>query len=132
MPKQPRLITFVLCVFGIASVYMICQAQTPETVKADPDVPPSLFTAGPVEPLRNMVGNVEVHLLRSSNDRDETVGGTLIGLDGNWVVIRVDHMEDERKGADFQWIPVSNIERMIQTTVHPERQAHSTNQPING
>jgi len=79
-----------------------------------------------------MVGNVEVHLLRSSNDRDETVAGTLIGLDGNWVVIRVDHMEDERKGADFQWIPVSNIERMIQTTVHPERQAHSTNQPING
>lgn len=128
MPKQTRQIALVLLVSAIVPVYLVSHAQTPEVAKSNSDVPPSLFTAGPVEPLRDIAGSVELHLLRALNERDTTISGDLVGLDGNWVVIRVDHMNKEPRTSDFQWIPVSNIERMIQTTVHPERRASSTNQ----
>jgi len=128
MLKPARHTTIALFVFCIASVYLVCQAQVPEPGKEGQAPPPSLFTAGPVEPLRNMAGNVTVQLHRFSNERDNSVTGALVGLDGNWVVVRVDQLNEERKTSSFQWIPVSNIERMIQHTVYPDRQAAPNNQ----
>jgi hypothetical protein len=131
MLRHTRPITLILFAIAIASVYLVCQAQPsdPAKPKAGTDVPQSLLTAGPIEPLRVMAGDVEVWLHRSETERDKKVIGALIGLDAYWVVVRVDHMNDESKRSDFQWIPVSNIERMIQTSVHPERLFPALNQP---
>lgn len=125
MHKQIRHGLILLAVFCVVPFYLLCQAQPPENANAAQEVPRSLLTGGPIEPLRDMAGAVEVRLLRSTNDRESAVKGDLIGLDGNWVVVRVDHLTGEPKRSTFQWIPVVNIERMIQTTVYPQRLSRS-------
>ena len=128
MLRHTRPMRLIVFAFAIISVYLVCHAQPPEIAKTGTEGSSLLLKAGPVEPLRNMVGRVEVWLQRSSTEPDRKVRGDLIGLDPNWVVVRVDHMNDEPKRSDFQWIPVANIERMIQHTVHPERLAPLSSQ----
>ena len=118
LPRNTSAAMFALC---IASSFLVCQAEDSELLKQHQAVPRSLLTAGPIEPLRDMAGEVTITLHRSSNQQNSSITGELIGLDGNWVVIRVDHMNAPRKTADFQWIPVANIERMIQHKVYPDR-----------
>ena len=106
----------VIAVFGfcIASVYFVCQAQGPVAEKANVPLP-SMVTAGSVAQLRDMAGDVTVTLIQAANSRGAgaTVTGQLVGLDEDWVVVRL--------GAELHWIPVSNVERMIQRPIRPEQ-----------
>ena len=102
MLRHTRPMTLIVFAFAIMSAYLVCHAQPPEIAKTGTEGSSLLFQAGPVEPLRNMVGRVEVWLQRSSTEPDRKVRGDLIGLDPNWVVVRVDHMNDEPKR------PISN------------------------
>jgi hypothetical protein len=108
-----------LLTMAVGSGYLLCLAQGPQTPGANKAtaVPQSLFRAGPIEPLRDLAGQVQVVLLKSNGQSD--VSGSLVGLDGDWVVVRQDFTEE--KPSEFQWIPVKNVERMVQSTVHPER-----------
>jgi hypothetical protein len=108
---------------SLGSGYLLCLAQGPQTSSAKnaTAVPQSLFGAGPIAPLRDMAGQVTVVLRELHSDGKRLVSGSLVGLDGDWVVIRQDYIGADEKPSEFQWIPVKNIERMVQTTVHPER-----------
>lgn len=124
--------TLLLVACASASVYLVCYAESPvETPSAAEAqaIPQELFRAGPIEPLRDMAGEVKV-FLRESQKGAQTISGALIGLDSAWVVVRVDHMRGENKYSDFQWIPVSNIQSMTQSKVYPKRLKTIPNQIV--
>ncbi|HEY4262777.1 MAG TPA: hypothetical protein VGM98_21640 [Schlesneria sp.] len=124
MQSLTRRTVLFLFAASIGSGYMICLAQGPQVAPTDKSttVPRSLFGAGPIEPLRDMAGHVQVYLLDLHSGEKRVVSGSLVGLDGHWVVVRQDFVGAAEKPSEFQWIPVKNVERMIQTTFHPERQ----------
>lgn len=119
MQNFTRRAALFLIAGSIGSGYLLCLAQGPQAPANPAPFPKALAVAGPIGPLRDMAGHVQIYLLNHAGQR--TISGSLIGLDGDWVVVRVDHMETEERTSEIHWIPVKNIERMIQTTVHPER-----------
>jgi hypothetical protein len=123
MQSLTRRAVLFLFAASLGSGYLLCLAQGPQTppAKKSTAVPKSLFGAGPIEPLRDMAGQVTVVLREFHMDGKRLVSGSLVGLDGDWVVVRQDFIGADEKPSEFQWIPVKNIERMVQTTVHPER-----------
>ncbi|MDB5347335.1 MAG: hypothetical protein JWP89_5712 [Schlesneria sp.] len=123
MPSLTRRAALFLFAASLGPGYLLCLAQGPQTppAKKSTAVPQSLFGAGPIEPLRDMAGQVTVVLRELNSDGKRFVFGSLVGLDGHWVVVRQDFIGADEKPSEFQWIPVKNIERMVQTTVHPER-----------
>jgi hypothetical protein len=115
---------------SIAGLSCICFAETPPAASKSTTVHRELFTAGPIEPLREMAGEVKV-FMRGTDVPADTISGSLVGLDGNWVVIRVDHMNGGNGQSEFHWVPVANIRKMIQKTVHPERRVQATETRLN-
>jgi hypothetical protein len=110
---------FLLAV-SVGSSYLFCLAQGPQKPPAAEPAPfpKALAVAGPIAPLRDMAGEVQIHLLHHTGV--DLISGSLLGLDGDWVVVRADFIAAD-KPSQILWIPVKNIERMVQTTVYPDR-----------